>query len=52
LESLAPQGLDAAERLKPAFEAAVRDPSRDRTATEGYDARQRSEVDDLVEKSR
>ena len=52
LESLAPQGLDAVERLKPAFESAVREPSRDRTAAEGYDARQRSEVDDLVEKSR
>lgn len=52
LESLAPKGLNAADRLKPAFEQAVREPSRDRTATEGYDARQRGEVDDLVEKSR
>jgi membrane protein required for colicin V production len=52
LESLAPQGLDVAGRLKPAFERAVGEPSRDRRATEGYDARQRGEVDDLVEKSR
>jgi membrane protein required for colicin V production len=52
LESLAPQGLDVAGRLKPAFERAVREPSRDRSATEGYDARQRGEVDELVEKSR
>jgi membrane protein required for colicin V production len=52
LESLAPKGLNVAERLKPAFERAVGEPSRDRTATEGYDARQRGEVDDLVEKSR
>jgi membrane protein required for colicin V production len=52
LESLAPKGLNVAERLKPAFERAMHDPSRDRTATEGYDARQRGEVDDLVEKSR
>lgn len=52
LESLAPKGLNVAGRLKPAFERAVGEPSRDRTATEGYDARQRGEVDDLVEKSR
>lgn len=52
LESLAPQGLDVAGRLKPAFERAVREPSRDKSATEGYDARQRGEVDELVEKSR
>ena len=35
-----------------AFERAVGEPPRDRRATEGYDARQRGEVDDLVEKSR
>jgi membrane protein required for colicin V production len=52
LETLAPKGLNVAERLKPAVERAVYEPSRDRTATEGYDARQRGEADDLVEKSR
>lgn len=38
LEALAPQGLDAAERLRPAFERVVKG-SGDRTATDGYDAR-------------
>jgi membrane protein required for colicin V production len=53
LEHLAPQGLDLAGRLKPAFARAVQDgAARDRKTTEGYDARQRSEVDDLVERSR
>lgn len=52
IEGLAPKGLDAAERLRPSLEHAVYQPSRDRTATGGYDARQRGEVDDLVEKSR
>lgn len=52
LETLAPKGLNAAQRLKPAVDRAVYEPSRDRKATEGYDARQRSEVDDLVERSR
>ena len=53
LESLAPRGLDVAGRLKPAFERAVSETaSGDRKATEGYDARQRGEIDDLVEKSR
>ena len=52
LETLAPKGLNAAGRLKPTIERAVYEPSRDRTATEGYDARRRGEVDDLVEKSR
>lgn len=49
LSSLAPQGLDIAGRLKPAFDRAV---AGDRSATEGYDARQRDSMDDLVEKSR
>jgi membrane protein required for colicin V production len=52
LQSLVPQGLDVAGRLRPAFERAVHEPLRDRSTTEGYDARQRGEVDDLVEKSR
>ena len=52
LETLAPQGLDVAGRLKPVFVHAIGDPSGDRSTTEGYDARQRGEVDDLVEKSR
>lgn len=52
LQSLAPKGLDIAGRLKPAFDRAVREAPRDRSTTEGYDARQRGEVDELVEKSR
>jgi len=52
LKALAPKGLDIAGRLKPAFERAVGDASGDRNATDGYEARQRGETDDLVEKSR
>lgn len=52
LTTLAPQGLDLADRLRPAFERAVGEASGDRNVTEGYDARQRGEIDDLVEKSR
>ncbi|RAK61283.1 CvpA family protein [Phenylobacterium hankyongense] len=52
LQALAPKGLDIAGRLKPAFDRAVRDSSGDRRATDGYDARQRGDIDDLVEKSR
>jgi membrane protein required for colicin V production len=52
LAALAPQGLDIAGRLKPAFDRAVEDASGDRSVTDGYDARQRGEIDDLVEKSR
>ncbi|HEY8571176.1 CvpA family protein [Phenylobacterium sp.] len=51
LNVLAPQGLDIAGRLKPAFDRAVRD-AGDRDETGGYDARQRDSMDDLVEKSR
>src|SRR5262249_50683610 len=36
--TLAPSGLDIAERLKPAFDRAVEDASGDRTATDGYEA--------------
>jgi membrane protein required for colicin V production len=38
IESLVPKGLDLAGRMKPAVDRAVRDGSRDRTATEGYEA--------------
>jgi membrane protein required for colicin V production len=38
LERLAPQGLDIADRLRPAFDRAVRDGSGDRTTTDGYEA--------------
>ena len=36
---LAPQGLDIAGRMKPAFDRAVGDGSGDRTATDRYEAR-------------
>jgi membrane protein required for colicin V production len=53
---LAPQGMDLAGRLKPAFDHAVveakHDAMDDRLKSEGYDARQRREIEDLVEKSR
>jgi membrane protein required for colicin V production len=50
LEALAPRGLDLAGRLRPAFTRAVQEPrSGDRNATEGYDARERGEMDELVE---
>jgi membrane protein required for colicin V production len=52
LKALAPKGLDVAGRLKPAFDRALGDALGDRSATDGYDARQRGEIDDLVEKSR
>jgi membrane protein required for colicin V production len=52
LNALAPKGLDVAGRLKPAFDRAVGDAADDRSKTEGYDARQRDGLDDLVEKSR
>lgn len=52
LTALAPQGLNIAGRLKPAFDRAMGDAVDDRLKSEGYDARQRGEIDDLVEKSR
>ena len=56
LNTLAPKGLDVAGRLKPAFDRVVHDAAHnaldDRLKSEGYDARQRQEIDDLVEKSR
>jgi len=56
LTALAPKGLDIAGRLKPAFDhalhSAAHDAVDDRLKSEGYDARQRREIEDLVEKSR
>ncbi len=45
LEQLAPQGLDLADRMKPAVDRAVRDASGDRTTTEGYEAQQPTDPD-------
>lgn len=45
LEGLAPQGLDVAGRLKPAFERAVGQGSGDRSATDGYEAREPTDSD-------
>jgi membrane protein required for colicin V production len=50
LQQLAPKGLDMAGRLKPAFDRAVTDGSRDRTATDRYEAPGRG--DDDLERSR
>jgi membrane protein required for colicin V production len=60
LKALAPKGLDIAGKLRPAFDRAVhnavhdaaRDALDDRLKAEGYDARQRGEIEDLVEKSK
>ncbi len=56
LKVFAPKGLDMANRLKPAVSEAVREGSanapRDSGDGRGYDARDRSSIDDLVEKSR
>jgi len=53
IETAAPEGLHAANRLKPIFVHAVGEPSGDRSATERYDARKHDRADDLVvEKSR
>lgn len=56
LNALAPNGLDIAGRLKPAFDRALHssahDALDDRLKSEGYDARQRQEIEGLVEKSR
>lgn len=45
LETLAPQGLDVAGRLQPAFEHAIGDGSGDRSATDGYEAREPTDSD-------
>lgn len=52
LKAFAPKGLDMADRLKPAIADAVRDGTRDPAPEQGYDARERGGIDDLVEKSR
>ncbi|HEX3367419.1 CvpA family protein [Phenylobacterium sp.] len=56
LTAMAPRGMDIAGRLKPAFDkawhSAKHDAIDDRLKSEGYDARQRGEIEDLVEKSR
>jgi membrane protein required for colicin V production len=56
LRRLAPKGADMAGKLTPALTDAVRDgsakPPRDLGHDRGYDARERSQIDDLVEKSR
>jgi membrane protein required for colicin V production len=53
---LAPKGANLAGRINPALDRALNGVSRDtiddRLKSEGYDARQRSEIEDLVEKSR
>jgi membrane protein required for colicin V production len=56
LTALAPKGLDIAGKIKPVFDRAVKGAAHkaldDRLKSEGYDARQRQQIDDLVEKSR
>jgi membrane protein required for colicin V production len=56
ITGMAPQGMDIAGRLKSAFDRALHgaahDAMDDRLKSEGYDARQRGEIEDLVEKSR
>ncbi|WP_309643233.1 CvpA family protein [Phenylobacterium sp.] len=56
LKAIAPKGLDMADKLRPAFDDAVRDGSAtvggDSRDAQGYDPRERGGLDDLVEKSR
>ena len=56
LTIMAPHGMDIAGRMKPAFDKAVHDAKHDaiddRLKSEGYDARQRGEIEGLLEKSR
>ncbi|WP_374570113.1 CvpA family protein [Phenylobacterium sp.] len=52
LKAFAPKGLDMAGKLKPAIADAVRDGKGDSASDNGYDAHDRSVIDDLVEKSR
>lgn len=56
LRAIAPKGLDMAGRFRPAIDGAVRDisarPTDDLQADQGYDARRRTQIDALVEKSR
>lgn len=52
LKAFAPKGLDIAGRMKPALEQAVRDGTHGSTLSDGYDAKARGKIDDLVERSR
>ena len=56
LEAFAPKGLDMADKLGPSLQDAVREGSAtergDSRDAQGYDPRERSRLDDLVEKSR
>jgi membrane protein required for colicin V production len=52
LAAFAPKGKELAERLKPALAEAAHDGGRDSGADGSYDARERRQIDDLVEKSR
>lgn len=45
IERLLPQGLDIADRLKPALDRAVGKGSGDRSTTEGYEAREPASAD-------
>lgn len=56
LKAFAPKGLDMADKLAPSIGGAVREGSAtdrgDSRDAQGYDPRERSRLDDLVEKSR
>lgn len=52
LKAFAPKGLDMAGKLKPAIADAVNGDEGEHTTQQGYDARERGGIDDLVEKSR
>jgi membrane protein required for colicin V production len=52
LAAFAPKGRDLAERMKPGLSETARDSARDSGADGSYDARERRQIDDLVEKSR
>jgi membrane protein required for colicin V production len=52
LAAFAPKGRDLAERMKPGLSDARRDSARDSGPDGSYDARERRQIDDLVEKSR
>lgn len=56
LKAFAPKGLDMADKFAPSIGVAVRDGSAtqrgDSRDAQGYDPRERSRLDDLVEKSR
>ncbi|HMP62588.1 MAG TPA: CvpA family protein [Phenylobacterium sp.] len=52
LRTFAPKGLDVADRLRPVISEAVRNGAGDPPSEEGYDERARTDIDELVEKSR